>query len=155
MMVHHSRNLERQEDESLIVMRNRRKMYRLRVTLRISCWWAAHKEPVKILSENINILGLKFNSKISMPVGDVITMKILLHSPFPNITLEGRCVWCRKLTLYGETPIDAGFEGGIEFLARESRALNYLGKFIDKYWMYEFDPLYFGSHGLSREDTDR
>lgn len=88
------------------------------------------------MTENINTLGIKFISSIDLYVGEIIEMKILLHSNFPRICVNGRVVWCERKMLYGKSC----YEGGIEFMALPDHEKKYLEKFIEKNRYDEFDP---------------
>jgi c-di-GMP-binding flagellar brake protein YcgR len=115
---------------------DRRKMARIRMLLTINCQSYEHEEPFRIMTENINILGIKYISAVKLYVGEVVDMKILLHSNFPHISLKGRVVWCEKKNMYGKTC----YEGGIEFTAINEEDRKYLDKFIEKYKVDDFEP---------------
>ncbi len=114
----------------------RRRMDRIRMLLTINCQSSEQPDPIRIMTENINVTGIKFISSTQLFFGEILNMNILLHSHFPNITVKGRVVWCNRKSVYGKTC----YEGGVEFLTLSNEDRIYLQKFIDKYRFDEFDP---------------
>ena len=132
------------KNDNHLLFKERRRMYRIRVLLRIHCHSIEIEKPFQIHTENISTGGMKFISRTRLNSGDIVIMRMKLHRPFPDITLDGRVVWCRELELQGEPPIDKCYEGGIEFIVRDCREIKYLEKFIDKFWICEFETRYYG-----------
>ena len=114
----------------------RRRMERIRMLLTVNCQSYEHEEPFRIMTENINIMGIKFISAVKLYIGEVIDMKILLHSNFPHIALKGRVVWCEKKNMYGKVC----YEGGVEFVTINEEDKRYLNRFIEKYKVDDFEP---------------
>jgi c-di-GMP-binding flagellar brake protein YcgR len=129
------RNLKN-KDEDQVSTGERRRMDRIRMLLTINCQSSEQPDPIRIMTENINVTGIKFISSTQLFFGEILNMNILLHSHFPNITVKGRVVWCNRKSVYGKTC----YEGGVEFLTLSNEDRIYLQKFIDKYRFDEFDP---------------
>jgi hypothetical protein len=115
---------------------DRRRLERIRMLLTINCQSHEHVEPFRIMTENVNTNGIKFVTSVKLYSGEVIAMKILLHSHFPNINVRGRVVWCDKKFMYGKSC----YEGGIEFINMSEADGKYLQKFIDKHRVDDLDP---------------
>jgi c-di-GMP-binding flagellar brake protein YcgR len=107
---------------------DRRRMDRIRMLLTIVCQSVENEEPFRIMTENINILGIKFISPVSLRSGEILVMNILLHSNFPNINCNGRVAWCNKKMSNGKEL----YEGGLEFIGISATDQNYLQKYIDR-----------------------
>jgi hypothetical protein len=116
---------------------DRRRLERIRMLLTINCQSHDHNEPFRIMTENVNIQGIKYVTSTKLYPGEVIGMKILLHSHFPNINVKGRVAWCDKKFMYGKSC----FEGGIEFINMSEADGKYLQKFIDKHRVDELDAI--------------
>jgi len=108
---------------------DRRRMDRIKMLLTIVCQSVTHEEPFRIMTENINVLGIKFISPVGLRPGEILIMKILLHSNFPNINCNGRIAWCNKKMVNGKEL----YEGGLEFINLPSTDQSYLQKYIDRH----------------------
>lgn len=127
---------------------DRRKLERIRILLTIVCQTADHPDPFRILTENMNVLGVKFVSPSQLLTGEVVNMNILLHSSFSNLICNGRVVWSERKLINGK----AMFEGGIEFIALNRQDEQYLQKFIDR---YRTDDMTFPESEYSKESPRR
>lgn len=112
-----------------VVTEDRRRMERIRILLTIVCQSVEHDDPFRIMTENMNISGVKFISPVKLVPGEVLILKVLLHSSFPNLTCNGRVAWCDRKVVTGKTL----YEGGLEFVGLNSDDQTYLQKFIDRY----------------------
>jgi hypothetical protein len=112
-----------------VVAEDRRRMERIRILLTIVCQSVEHEDPFRIMTDNMNVSGVKFISPVKLVPGEVLILKVLLHSHFPNLSCNGRVVWCDKKVVTGKTM----FEGGIEFIGLNSDDQTYLKTFIDRY----------------------
>ncbi|MDQ7823979.1 MAG: PilZ domain-containing protein [Candidatus Eremiobacteraeota bacterium] len=115
---------------------DRRKLKRIKMLLIVSCQSQEHQDPFQLMTENVNVHGIKFVSSKKLFAGEIIAMKVLLHSHFPTISAKGRVVWCDRKMMYGKS----FYEGGIEIISMSDEDTRFFEKFIDKYRLDEFDP---------------
>lgn len=106
----------------------RRRMARIDMILTINCSIPGEIDNFRIMTENVNVLGIKFKSPLELRNGQIIDMQILLKSNFPNLNVKGRVVWCNKITADGKPY----YEGGIEFLPYDEEDKKFFQKFIDQ-----------------------
>lgn len=106
----------------------RRRMERIDMILTINCSIPGEMDHFRIMTENVNVLGVKFTSAIELKSGQIIDMQILLKSHFPTIKVKGKVVWCARR----ETEGKPGFEGGIEFMPYDEEEKKFFQKFISQ-----------------------
>jgi hypothetical protein len=110
---------------------DRRRMRRIDTVLVINCENVRKGKYYGIVTNNVNVLGVKFSSSVRIPVGEVLNMKIVLFFHLPRIITRGRVVWCHRKP--SEGPFQ--YEGGIEFVNMQDEDRIRLQRFIDKHWI--------------------
>lgn len=123
-------SIARQHDErkrAAVLEKERRRMERLRKVVTIACRNVERNEEFTIVTENINILGVKFTTSKKPWEGDVLALRLLLFPGMNNVEALGRIVWCREREIRNLK----FYEGGVEFvgMTKENRSLleNFLG----------------------------
>ncbi|MDQ7825940.1 MAG: PilZ domain-containing protein [Candidatus Eremiobacteraeota bacterium] len=115
---------------------NKRNLRRIKMLLIVSCQSREHQDPFQIMTDNVNVHGIKFVSTKKLFASEIISMKILLRSHFPTISAKGRVVWCDSRMMRGKSL----YEGGIEFISISDEDARFFEKFIDKFGLGGFDP---------------
>ena len=108
----------------------RRRMERIRIVLTMMCQRQdGHDDEFRMITDNINLYGIKFLSPRKLRVEEILKLKILLVTCHRNIEVPGRVVWFAERMVNGQTC----FEGGIEFigLKKDDRVL--LESFIERH----------------------
>jgi hypothetical protein len=113
----------------------RRKMHRISIILTINCRLAGKADSFRILTENMNILGLKFITSYQLEAGQSLKMSVLLYSHVPAIEAVGKVVWSEKKVKNG-LPL---FEGGIKFTSIGNDNARFLDRYLNKYSIAQYD----------------
>jgi hypothetical protein len=112
---------------TVLLEKERRRMERLRKVVTIACRNVERNEEFTVVTENINILGVKFTTSKKPVEGDVLSLRLLLFPGMKNVEALGRIVWCREREINNLS----FYEGGMEFagMTKENRRLleNFLG----------------------------
>ncbi len=109
---------------------DRRNSRRFKMFLPVHCQGNGFKEPFEMKTENINTSGLKYITHTRLSMDEIVTMRIVLHAPFPTLEIKGRVVWCEeKLNGFLHH-----YEGGIEFIQMSGSDFSMLECFINWYY---------------------
>jgi len=120
-------------DESSVPGVERRRMARINLLLTISCTADGKGGSFQIMTENVNILGIKFFSLVPLKKDQILSMQLLLQQNSAPLNAKGRVVWCAEIDKGGKK----FFEGGIEFLPLCKADSDFFQKFIDTHTVSE------------------
>lgn len=108
----------------------RRRMERIRIVLTMMCYRRLEPDDeFRMISDNINLYGVKFLSPKRLCVEEIVNLRILLVTCHRNIEVQGRVVWFTDRMLNGQPC----FEGGIEFVGMKKDDKTLLESFIERH----------------------
>ena len=84
-------------DESNIPGVERRRTARINLLLTINCTLEGKSSTFQIMTENVNILGIKFVSLMALKKDQILVMQLLLQRNSAPINVKGRVVWCAEM----------------------------------------------------------
>jgi hypothetical protein len=113
--------------ESEIPGSERRRMARINLILTIHCTLEGHSEQFQIMTENVNVLGIKFISMQQLERDSILNLRILLQSQSSPLLAKGKVAWCKEMHGNGRK----FYEGGLEFLPLPDEDRIFFQKFID------------------------
>ncbi|MHC9538586.1 MAG: PilZ domain-containing protein [Vulcanimicrobiota bacterium] len=130
---HVEKKIANPPDESNIPGVERRRTARINLLLTINCTLEGKSSTFQIMTENVNILGIKFVSLMALKKDQILVMQLLLQRNSAPINVKGRVVWCAEM----EKNAKKFYEGGIEFSPLSKSDSDFFQKFIDTHTVAE------------------
>ncbi|GEM_PF-942764 len=132
---HVEKKIANPPDESNTPGVERRRIARINMLLTINCTSEGRNDHFQIMTENVNILGIKFVSLIALKKDQILAMQLLLKPNSAPVKVKGRVVWCAEM----EKNTKKFYEGGIEFFPLIKSDSDFFQKFIDTHTIAELE----------------
>jgi hypothetical protein len=107
----------------------RRRVARINMILTLQCTVEGSSEHFRVMTENVNVLGVKYISLNALKKEQNLAIQILVPQSSAPLNLRGRVVWCQEMKKNDRT----FYEGGIEFFPLEDDDREFFQRFIDQH----------------------